>query len=49
MDEGGWNELWNGGTGDGGSIGWLRREVVGGLAAERREALEVILQKQGEC
>jgi len=45
MDEGRWNELWDGGTGDGGSIGWLRREVFGGLAAGSREAVELIIQK----
>lgn len=48
MDEGRWNELWDGGTGDGGWIGWLRREVFGGLAAESREAVELIIQKPRE-
>lgn len=45
MDEGRWNELWSGGTGDGGWIGWLRSEVFGGLDAASREAVELIIQK----
>jgi hypothetical protein len=45
MDEGRWNELWSGGTGDGGWIGWLRTEVFGGLDAASREAVELIIQK----
>lgn len=49
MDEGRWDELWDGGTGDGGWIGWLRREVFGGLAAESREAVELIIQKPQEA
>lgn len=44
IDEVRWNELWDGGTGDGGWMGWVRREESGGLAAERREAVESIIQ-----
>ena len=46
MDEGRWNELWSGGEdGEGGWIGWLRREVFGGLDAVRREEVELLIQK----
>lgn len=45
LDEGGFNLLWDGGTGDGGWIGWLRREVFGGLDAASREEVEKIIQK----
>lgn len=45
MDEGEFNLLWDGGTGEGGWIGWLRREVFGGLEAVSREEVEAILQK----
>jgi hypothetical protein len=45
MDEGRFNELWDGGNGEGGWIGWLRREVFGGLAAASREEVELIIQK----
>lgn len=45
MDEGEFNTLWDGGTGDGGWIGWLRREVFGGLDAASREEVELIIQK----
>lgn len=45
MDEGRFSELWDGGTGEGGWIGWLRREVFGGLDASSREEVELIIQK----
>jgi hypothetical protein len=45
MDEGEFNTLWDGGTGEGGWIGWLRREVFGGLDQVSREAVELIIQK----
>lgn len=45
MDEGEWNTLWDGGTGEGGWIGWLRREVFGGLDAASREEVEALIQK----
>jgi hypothetical protein len=45
MDEGRFTELWDGGNGDGGWIGWLRREVFGGLDQVSREAVELIIQK----
>jgi hypothetical protein len=45
VDEGRFNELWDGGTGEGGWIGWLRREVFGGLDATSREEVEKIIQK----
>lgn len=45
MDEGDFNLIWDGGNGDGGWIGWLRREVFGGLDQVSREAVELIIQK----
>lgn len=45
MDEGEFSLLWDGGTGEGGWIGWLRREVFGGLDATSREQVELIIQK----
>jgi hypothetical protein len=45
VDEGRFNELWDGGNGDGGWIGWLRREVFGGLDEKSREEVELIIQK----
>lgn len=45
MDEGEFNTLWDGGTGEGGWIGWLRREVFGGLDEASREEVELIIQK----
>jgi len=45
MDEGEFNLLWDGGTGEGGWIGWLRREVFGGLDEASREEVELIIQK----
>lgn len=45
MDEGRFNELWAGADGHGGWIGWLRREVFGGLDEVSREAVELIIQK----
>lgn len=45
MDEGEFNSLWDGGTGEGGWIGWLRREVFGGLEATSREEVELIIRK----
>ena len=45
VDEGRFNELWDGGNGEGGWIGWLRREVFGGLDAASREEVELIIQK----
>lgn len=44
MDEGRFRELWDGGTGDGGWIGWLRREKFGGLDAASREEVELLIQ-----
>lgn len=45
MDEGEFNALWDGGTGEGGWIGWLRREVFGGLDETSREQVELIVAK----
>jgi hypothetical protein len=45
MDEGEFSLLWDGGNGEGGWIGWLRREVFGGLDAASREEVELIIQK----
>lgn len=45
MDEGEFSSLWDGGTGEGGWIGWLRREVFGGLEATSREEVELIIRK----
>jgi len=45
LDEGAFALLWDGGTGDGGWIGWLRREVFGGLEAASREEVELIIQR----
>lgn len=46
MDEGRFNELWSGADGHGGWIGWLRREVFGGLDAATREEVELIIQRR---
>ena len=46
MDEGRFNELWSGADGHGGWIGWLRREVFGGLDAASREEVELIIQRR---
>ena len=45
MDEGEFTTLWDGGNGEGGWIGWLRREVFGGLDATSREEVEAIIKK----
>lgn len=45
MDEGRFTELWDGGNGEGGWIGWLRREVFGGLDEVSREEVERIITK----
>ena len=45
MDEGEFSALWDGGNGDGGWIGWLRREVFGHLSEESRLDVEAIIQK----
>lgn len=45
MDEGRFNELWSGADGHGGWIGWLRREIFGGLEEASREEVELIIQK----
>lgn len=45
VDEGEFTQLWDGGTGDGGWIGWLRANVFGGLAAASREEVEEIIKK----
>lgn len=46
MDEGRFNELWSGADGHGGWIGWLLREVFGGLDAASREEVELIIQRR---
>lgn len=46
MDEGRFNELWSGSDGHGGWIGWLRREIFGGLDAASREEVELIIQRR---
>lgn len=46
MDEGRFNELWSGADGHGGWIGWLRREVFGGLDAASREEVELIIKRR---
>lgn len=45
LDEGEFNELWSGASGEGGWIGWLRQNIFGGLDAASREAVEDILRK----
>lgn len=45
LDEGEFAIIWDGGNGDGGWIGWLRREVFGGLDQVSREAVELLIQK----
>lgn len=45
MDETEFTTLWDGGNGEGGWIGWLRREVFGGLDATSREEVEAIIKK----
>lgn len=45
MDEGEFSALWDGGNGEGGWIGWLRREVFGELSEESRLDVEAIIQK----
>ena len=45
MEEGRFVELWDAGNGEGGWIGWLRREVFGGLDAASREEVELLIQK----
>lgn len=45
MDEGRWIELWQGTDGHGGWIGWLRREVFGGLNEVSKEAVERIIER----
>jgi len=47
MDESRFSELWDGGTGEGGWLGWLRREKWGLLSAEQIEDVEMILSKDG--
>ena len=46
MDEGRFNELWSGADGHGGWIGWLRREVFGGLNEVSREEVELIIKRR---
>jgi hypothetical protein len=46
MDEARFGELWDGGNGEGGWIGWLRREVFGGLDEISREEVESIIRKE---
>lgn len=48
MDEGRWQELWDGGNGEGGWIGWLRREKWGLLSSDQIEDVEALLRKDGE-
>jgi hypothetical protein len=45
MEESEFLELWQGPDGHGGWIGWLRREVFGGLDQVSREAVELLIQK----
>jgi len=44
MDEGRFAQLWDGGNGEGGWIGWLRREKFGGLDAQSREEVELLIR-----
>jgi hypothetical protein len=46
MDEGRWAELWDGGSGEGGWIGWLRANKFGQLDPSAREAVELLICKQ---
>lgn len=46
MDEGRFNELWSGADGHGGWIGWLRRDVFGGLNEVSREEVELIIKRR---
>lgn len=48
MDEGRWCELWDGGTGEGGWLGWLRREKWGALSADQVEDVEALIRKPEE-
>lgn len=48
MDEGRWQELWDGGDGEGGWLGWLRREKWGALSQEQVEDVEAIVTKESE-
>ena len=43
MDEGRFAQLWDGGNGEGGWVGWLRREKFGGLDAQSREEVELLI------
>lgn len=48
MDEGRFVELWGGADGNGGWIGWLRREVWGGLDAASVQEVENIIERPQE-
>lgn len=48
MDESRWQELWDGGNGEGGWLGWLRREKWGALSAEQVEDVEALIRKPEE-
>lgn len=48
MDEGRWQELWEGGNGEGGWIGWLRREKWGLLSSDQVEDVEALLLRKEE-
>jgi hypothetical protein len=49
MDEGRWCELWDGGNGEGGWLGWLRREKWGLLSSEQIEDVEALLRRKDEA
>lgn len=48
MGEDRWSELWDGGTGEGGWLGWLRREKWGALSAEQVADVEALIEKPEE-
>lgn len=48
MDEGRWSELWDGGNGEGGWIGWLRANKFGALNEYQREEVELMITKEAQ-
>lgn len=48
MDEGRWQELWDGGNGEGGWLGWLRREKWGLLSSDQVDDVEALVRKEGD-
>lgn len=48
MDELRWSELWGGTNGEGGWIGWLRREKFGALHEDLRIEVEMMITKEDQ-